>query len=34
MQVIGSCLETAEFDDRGERRELARIEASLTGAAQ
>jgi hypothetical protein len=34
MQLVGRGFEAAEFNDRGEGRELARIQAGLTGPAQ
>jgi hypothetical protein len=34
MQLFSGRLETAELDYRGESRELASIQAGLTGAAQ
>jgi hypothetical protein len=34
VQSFGRRLETAEFDYRGEGRELARIQTGFTGAAQ
>ena len=34
MEIIGGCLETSELDNRGERRELTRIQSGLTEGAQ